>query len=350
MTNRRGAIIGFGQIAEHGHWPSYKNSADLELVAVSDSSSERLLVAKQLAPHLRAYATVDELLSMEKLDFVDICTPPTTHSTFALQALAKGCHVLCEKPLTLQGSEYEELARAIEQNEKTVFTVHNWKYAPIFQKAFSLIQEGRIGRVWHVELFTLRDRACAGTTTPQQLANWRRQGSLAGGGILVDHGWHSFYLLLNLIKAEPQTVLAKMLKEQEDSESLEEAAQTLVQFSEASAYIHLTWHAQERKNQVIVQGLSGTLLIDDNRILLTTHEGEREEIRFEESLSAGSHHPDWFKNMLPDFLGEMNGAQARGTNFKEAGLCLELMTAAYQSNAQGFKEVNLVDSLRLKTF
>lgn len=340
MAKLRGAFIGFGNIAEFGHWLSYASSSEVEIVAVMDPSPARRQAALALKPTLKTYATVDELFAAERLDFVDICTPPVSHATLALKAIEQGAHVLCEKPLSLKESEYAELQEAVQRTGKTVFTVHNWKYAPIFQKAFALIREGRIGPVWHVEIFTQRNTHCKGSAQGAGANDdWRKSAAIAGGGILVDHGWHSFYLLLNLVQAEPQTVLSKMLRSTEDPLALEEVAQTLVQFPEADGYIHLTWRSKIRRNSVIVQGLQGTLLLDDDRILLTTHSGVKEEITFPAALSAGSHHADWFKALLPDFVREMKDPSVRGTNFREAGWCLGLTQGAYQSNLHGFKEV-----------
>jgi hypothetical protein len=154
---------------------------------------------------------------------------------------------------------------------------------------------------------------------------------------------------LNMLNAEPQKILAKMLKDREDPESLEEAVQTLVQFSEADGYIHLTWRAKLRRNNVVVQGQTGTLLIDDDRLLLSTHDGKHEEIKFEAALSAGSHHADWFQALLPEFVAEIKNPAQRGANFQEAGWCLALTAAAYQSNLQGFKEVAVTFPGRLKS-
>jgi predicted dehydrogenase len=342
MTNLKGAFIGFGNIAQFGHWPSYAASSEAEIVAVMDPSPARQEAAKRLKPDLRVYNTIDDLFQKEALDFVDICTPPSSHAELSLRALEKNCHVLCEKPLTLKMADYEALSNAVRSTGRTLFTVHNWKFAPIFQKAFSLIREGRIGPVWHVEIFTLRDNVCKGSTDSAQTEDWRKNVSVAGGGILVDHGWHSFYLLLNLVNAEPQKILAKMLKDRKNPESLEEAVQLLVQFPETDGYVHLTWRAKMRRNNLIVQGQTGTLLIDDDRILLSTTRGDaREEIKFDAALSAGSHHADWFKALLPDFIEEIKNPAKRGANFKEAGWCLALTTAAYQSNLQGFKEVEV---------
>src|SRR5439155_13250699 len=106
------AFIGFGSIAEFGHYPNYAHSSEAEIVAVADPSGARRQRAQIIEPGLRVYDTMDELFRGEKLDFVDICTPPSTHATLALKALEQRCHVLCEKPLTLKVSDYEDLAKA----------------------------------------------------------------------------------------------------------------------------------------------------------------------------------------------------------------------------------------------
>lgn len=346
MPKLQGAFIGFGNIAQLGHWPSYAASQDAEIIAVMDPSPARRVAAKALRPDMQVFESLEDMYRTQKLDFVDICTPPASHAVLAIQALEHGAHVLCEKPLSLKAEEFRDIAAAMARTRKTVFTVHNWKYAPIFQKALSILKEGKIGPVWHVDIFTLRNSHCKGVSKGAAGGkgasdDWRKDPSIAGGGILVDHGWHSFYLLMNLVGAEPQTVLSKMLRSPSDPASLEEAAQTLVQFPEADGYVHLTWRSKLRRNSVVIQGQSGTLLLDDDRILLTTHDGQKEEITFPAALSAGSHHADWFQALLPDFVKEVRDPAARGANFREAGWCLALMASAYQSNLHGFKEVTV---------
>ncbi len=345
MSKLKGAMIGFGMVAQNGHWPAYAESPDAEIVAIVDSSVERQKAAQALNPEIHCYSFVEDLLKGEKLDFVDICTPPSSHVKLAQACIQQGLHVLCEKPLSLHAGDYHLLAKHVQKSDKTVFTVHNWKYAPIYEKAFEWIDQGRIGQVWHVEIFTLRDSHCKGAAlgaaqgSAQPAEDWRKNRDVAGGGILVDHGWHAFYLLLNLVGAQPTSVVAKMHTDPEVSNALEDAVQTIIQFPEADGYIHLTWKAKMRRNSAIVHGQNGTLLIDDDRLLLTTHDGHREEITFESALSAGSHHADWFKRMLPDFIEEIKNPAERGKNFKEAGWCVGLMCAAYESNLRGFQEV-----------
>src|SRR5689334_9843278 len=147
VAKLKGALIGFGNVAAYGHWPAYAESKDFEIVAIVDPSPERLKVAKQLRPDVLTFNAYDELLQTPKtsiIDFVDICTPPTAHVKMAQEAVRRGWHVMCEKPLSLAAGDYTLLARHVERTEKVVFTVHNWKYAPIFQKAMQLIDQGRI--------------------------------------------------------------------------------------------------------------------------------------------------------------------------------------------------------------
>src|SRR5204862_1976175 len=114
---------------------------------------------------------------------------------------------------------------------------------------------------------------CKGATQAAKSEDWRMSREAAGGGILVDHGWHSFYLLLNAVGSAPERIVAKMHSDPEDKNALEDAVQTLIQFPEADGYIHLTWRAKMRRNSIIIQGDKGTLLLDDDRLLLTTHDG-----------------------------------------------------------------------------
>jgi predicted dehydrogenase len=345
MNSFKGAIIGFGNIAAQGHWPGYAASNDFEIVAVADPSTARQAAARELKTNLRTYATLEDLLQSERLDFVDICTPPSSHVKLTQACVQRGLHVLCEKPLSLHAGDYELLARHVQRSGKTVFTVHNWKYAPIFQTALEFLYQDLLGPVWHVEIFTLRNNVCKGTAQgasagPDQASeDWRTNRGVAGGGILVDHGWHAFYLLLNLVKADPERVLAKMHVEANDENALEDAVQALVQFPEADGYIHLTWRAKMRRNSMMIQGQKGTILLDDDRLLLTTRSGQRKELAFEPALSAGSHHADWFGGLLPDFLEEIKNPAQRGQNFREAGWCVALTCAAYESNLRGFQEV-----------
>jgi predicted dehydrogenase len=324
-------------VAANGHWPGYAKSADFEIVAVVDPAEARRKAALAFKKDLKVFPSI-EALAGERLDFVDICTPPASHVEFAGTALANGWDVLCEKPLTLSAADYEILSSLVSRHAKTLFTVHNWKHAQIFQKAFELIRKGRLGRIWHTELYVLRNSHCKGASEGssngrQPAEDWRTNKAVAGGGILVDHGWHAFYLLFNLMGVEPSAVSMSM---QTGAGDLEEAARGVISFGDAEAFLKLTWRAPNRRNAAIIHGEKGVLIIDDVRIILAAG-GMTEEFHFDAALSAGSHHADWFEALLPAFREELD--HPTGKNFREAGWCAALMQASYASAALNGKTV-----------
>src|SRR3954463_8338974 len=101
-AHRKGALVGFGFIAEHGHLPAYLCSEELEIVAVADICANRRAAAARALPNARIYDDHTSLLAHERhgLDFVDITAPPYAHASVATDALTLRLHVLCEKPLT----------------------------------------------------------------------------------------------------------------------------------------------------------------------------------------------------------------------------------------------------------
>jgi predicted dehydrogenase len=340
MPPRRGAIVGFGNVARNGHWPAYRGSSAFEIVAVVDPSAERRAAARALADSVRVYATIDDLARHENLDFVDICTPPSAHETLAARALELGWHVLCEKPLTLDVEAFGRLAGLAERASRVLFTVHNWKMAPIVRGLCQAIGAGTVGAVRRVDVFTWRNQACKGTAQGASGAggdapeDWRQHRATAGGGVLVDHGWHAFYLVLAMVKADPRHVRAS-LHLPGGPDTLEDSMDVVVSFPSAEAGIHLTWRASNRRNLIVVHGDRGSLAADDDRLIVMPGEGAWSERSFDAPLSGGSHHADWFGPLLSVFEAEIESPAQRGENLREAGWCVALMNAAYRAECGG---------------
>lgn len=315
------ALIGFGQIAAKAHLPALKENG-VEIVAVCEPSEPRLAAAKAALPNARFYVSPEEMLDAEtEIDFVDICTPPFLHGAQVLAALKRGRHVLCEKPLVLAKEELEAIRRSATMAGKAVFTVHNWAYSPQWRKLEELLPE--IGAVQHVELTVLRTKPAAGANPD----DWRKQAAQAGGGILVDHGWHNLYMLYRLVGQQPGRLVARVTP---PSGGVDEEAVVYFEFPTATALMHLTWKSAIRKNTYSVVGAKGTLELRDDEVALSTAAGCKHH-KFDEALSAGSAHPEWLTAMLPDFFAEMSDAARRGRNLEEASFCAGAINRAYQS-------------------
>ena len=318
----RGAIIGFGEVARHGHWPAYAKSRDVKIVAVVDRTEERRQIARKSSPGVATFSTIEELAAGAEIDFVDICTPPALHGEPMLDALDRGWNVLCEKPLLLDLVELEQARSLARETGRAIVPVHNWKYAPIVRRATEMLRSGTIGQLRGVEIETLRIQDCA-VADPEH-PNWRRDPAIAGGGVLMDHGWHAIYLAQHWFGAEPSEVHASLHRS--TPRGVEDEATLNLDFPNGSAKIFLTWRADMRRNTMRLIGERGEITIDDD----TLRSGS-DSIRFESGLSAGSHHADWFAAMLPDVVTSFRQPEFASESFEEAALCLSVIRRAYES-------------------
>jgi predicted dehydrogenase len=317
----RGAIIGFGEVARHGHLPAYAESREAKIVAVVDRTEERRKAARELLPDVATFAAIDELAAGAEIDFVDICTPPALHGEPMLDALSRGWNVFCEKPLLLDLVELERARSLAKERGRAIVPVHNWKYAPIVRRATEMLRSGAIGPLREVEIETLRIQDCA-VADPDH-PNWRRDPAIAGGGVLLDHGWHAIYLACSWFDEEPLEVRASLHRP--TPKGVEDEATLTLVFPSGHAKIFLTWKADVRRNTMRLRGERGEIEIDDD-----TLRAGGESIRFERALSAGSHHADWFAAMLPDVIGAFQRPETALESFNEAALCLSVVRRAYQ--------------------
>jgi predicted dehydrogenase len=321
MDVLKGAIIGFGEVARHGHWPAYATSRDAKIVAVIDPAEERRSLARRSLPEIATFSTVDELAASTQVDFVDICTPPALHSHSILAALAHGWNALCEKPLVLDQVELDKVRRAAREAERAVVPVHNWKYAPIIRKATELLRQDAIGKLRNLEIETLRVNDCA-VADPDR-PGWRRDPAVAGGGVLMDHGWHAIYLACHWFQENPDEVQASFHRP--PASAIEDEATLRLLFPRGEAKIFLTWRAENRRNTMCLRGERGEIRIDDH-----TLSANGNSIRFERGLSVGSHHPDWFAAMLPDVIAGFREPEMALEGFSQAAVCLSVIQRAYQ--------------------
>src|SRR5919201_5590419 len=146
----RGAIIGLGNVALEVHLPGWIRRDDVEIVAVTDIAPERREGISRRLPRARWHDSVASLLTEKRLDFVDICTPPASHTRLMMSALARGLHVLCEKPLVCSREDLDRVTDMAAQTGRVVHTVHNWHHAPIIRRTADLLAERAIGRITRI--------------------------------------------------------------------------------------------------------------------------------------------------------------------------------------------------------
>ncbi len=331
----RGAIVGFGNVAHYAHLPVWKEFDDFEITAVADCNDGRCSVAKEAIPGVRVYKDFMEMLQREDLDFVDICTPPKYHAEMVKMACMAGKHVFCEKPLTTRWEELEDIYRILEKSDSIVFTVNNWKYAPIFAKARELIRKGTIGPVKEVKIFVLRPSKSGGGCF-----DWRKDPEIAGGGILIDHGWHNLYLVLSLVGENPCSLRARLDFPDDSRCGVEDNVKLCIDFPNSEAKLYLTWRAKKRRNVGTIVGEKGSILIKDDHLIVKNN-GNSERFDFGEALSGGSHHLEWMYPVVEEFKAALENREEWTKNFTEAQWCARLINLAYTSYKSPYKRVEV---------
>jgi predicted dehydrogenase len=343
----RGAIVGLGFISGKGHLPAYLERKDVEIVAVADIAPARRDFATKALPHARIYDTFDQLLAAEKgLDFVDISTPPVHHAPYAMKALKAGLHVLCEKPLTVSLDEAKELLLAAEAAKRVVFPCHNYKHAPVVQAVQKVIADGEIGTVTSLVMNTFRTTHAKGVR--EWDTDWRRKKAVSGGGIAMDHGSHTFYLTFDWLKSLPTAVTAKMTIQDKQWDTEDNFSCTLT-YPTGQATCHLSWTAGTRKVLYIVQGTRGAIMVDDDDIQVLSGITQLESTGVSSGtrrFSVASHwgdasHVDWFNSMFDKFVGCIEGGHWVSDELREAYMCVQIIMKAYESSAQGCRELPL---------
>lgn len=338
----RGAIIGLGNVSAGAHVPGWARRRDARIVAVTDARPERRAVVATALPGARWYDTAEGLLAEAELDFVDVCTPPSSHAALVRAALARDLHVLCEKPLVHSMAELCELVELATAAKRALYTVHNWHHAPIVRRARELAREGAIGRVTRVVWETLRVKPAA--TQDEGSGNWRLDPAVAGGGVLSDHGWHVFYILHAWLGELPTAVSARLETRRHTRYPVEDTATVRVTFPGASAEILLTWAADVRANRAELSGTAGSLELQDELLVHRSAAGDR-RWPCPPPLSNGSVHPDWFDPVLDEFVAAARGYASHTANLLEASVCVALQAAAWESNRRGGLDVAVRPSI-----
>lgn len=318
-----GALVGFGRVAEDAHLPAFRASPGLVLAAVVEADPKRRKAAAEALPGARLYASLAELTAQERdLDFVDIATPPWLHAPLAKEALEAGLHVLCEKPLAFDEAELDALAAAAQAQGRALVCVHNWKKAPLLAKLKELLEAGAVGTLRYAEWQVLRTKPAADAG-----GGWRTDPARSGGGIVMDHGWHAFYLLSWLLGRRPSSASAVL----SPKARREEEATVLASFSGVPAVVHLSWRAARRGHRGEFRGTRGAVEVLDDALVVRRADGTQSRFVFAEPLSKGSAHPEWFRDLLADFSEAVRDPGARAAALAEAQDAMRLVRLCYES-------------------
>ncbi len=128
----------------------------------------------------------EKIVSRPDIDAIDICTPNNTHADIAIAAAKAGKMVLCEKPLAMDAKEGAAMVEAVEKAGVPNTVWYNYRRIPAVTLAKQLIDEGRLGRIFHYRANFLQDWTISAELPQGGAGLWRLDAAAAGSGVTGD--------------------------------------------------------------------------------------------------------------------------------------------------------------------
>ncbi len=197
MKPLRVAMMGYGFMGR-AHSNAYKRLNDFfpvehrpVLQVVCARNAEKAAAFAANWGYQRVETDWRKVVSAPDVDLIDIGTPNDTHYEMALEAARHGKMICCEKPLAMNVKQAEEMTRAVEAAGVPNMVWFNYRRVPSIALARQVVEEGRIGRVFHYRATYLQDWTIAADVPQGGAALWRLDAGVAGSGVTGDLLAHS---------------------------------------------------------------------------------------------------------------------------------------------------------------
>jgi predicted dehydrogenase len=255
-----------------------------------------------------------KMVSRPDIDIVDIALPQNLHYEIALAAARAGKHIFCEKPLSMNSAQAEEMLKVCEENGVKHYLNHNYRRTPAIAHAKKMLDDGKIGKIFHWRCTYQQDWI----VNPSFPLTWQLRKETAQAGPQWDLNSHAVdlahflvgdivsvsCLTSNFIKERPiadENTSGSLAAESKGTEmgevTVEDAALMMVQFENgAVGSFEATRFASGRKNRLSfeIYGSKGSLTFDlerMNELQYYSREDAEGDQGFRTILATESVHP-----------------------------------------------------------
>lgn len=329
----RVGIMGAGAISQIVHLPIFVERADVEVVALAGRDVHR---AETLA---RRYSVpivmeIEEMLFLEELDAVVLCTPNHLHEEMAVAALEADKHVLVERPLASTSAGTARVVETARSSGKVLSVGLPHRFRPEVIALRSFVQGEELG-----ELYAVRGSWLT-RATPAAGSSWRQDPD-AGGGALVDLGIPALDLCLWTTSFPTVTRISCLLSREGDD--VEHSATLLLQTEDGTAVtleVSSRLFASEDRYYLRVMGDEGSASLPPLEIFKQVG-GRPIEVTPRQPRPRGGENPytNAYRRLLDDFVRQIRGLRDITIPEEQVGL-MTLIEAAYRSAEEG-REVEL---------
>ena len=184
-------IIGTGGIS-HAHADGYMQLPDrAEIIAVADIDYDRARSAANQWGVKHAFSDYQEMLKLDQIDAISVCTYTKAHSQPSIDALRAGKHVLVEKPMAATAEEAIQMVKASKKNDKILMVGMKWRFMPEILAAKAFIENSKLVEIYYAEAIGWQHRGIPGRSFIRK--------ETAGGGAFMDNGVYTLDTVLYLM-------------------------------------------------------------------------------------------------------------------------------------------------------
>jgi predicted dehydrogenase len=189
MKKYRVGIVGCGNIFPM-HAVSIQNNPNLELVAVCDNKPDRVKAASE-AFLCNAYTDYQEMLDLESLDVVHICTPHYLHAPMTIWAAQHNIHVLTEKPMAINVEDATKMIKACREHGVFLGVIFQNRYNNGAAFIKNTLESGALGKIKAAKMQVAWDRS----DEYYSKSDWKGTWDKEGGGVVIDQAIHTLDLM-----------------------------------------------------------------------------------------------------------------------------------------------------------
>ncbi len=298
----------------------------VELVALCDTN-KKLLNEKCKELKVEGFTDFKEMLSRVKMDAVVIVLPHWLHLKAVREAVNKGINILKEKPLARNLKEAEEMVKLAEKEDIIFMIGTQRRYASTFSYAKKLLSDGLIG-----DPFLIRTQYVFYFMREEGMG-WRAFKDKAGGGALLDPGYHSVDLVYWYM-GMPKEVYCRIYFKANPNIKYETEDTALVFYNFANGkfgYSIVCWFSSPPEERVIVHGTKGALLASWHTLQLLSPQGEPiivHEVKGKVWFEA-------LRNQLLHFIECVRYHKEPLSSARENLNVMRIIEAAYKSASKG---------------
>ena len=323
-----GGGIGRSHIVE-GYLP---NADKFRVLALCDLNPERLDKIGEEFGIERRVANFDDLLAMDDIDVIDVCTPPGVHFSMVMAALKAGKHVVCEKPLVGSLKDVDAVMAEEKISRGKLMPVFQYRFGDGIEQAKAIIDAGIAGKPYVGTVETMWRREAAYYSVP-----WRGKWATELGGVLMGHAIHPHDIFTYLM-GDISRVFGRVATRVNDIEVEDTISASLEMKSGALASLTATLGSADEISRIRLSFENVTFESDHapynpgNKPWKILPRNDETAAKIEKLLANWTHVPSRFQTQMARFYDALNGDGALPVTSADSRRSLELVTAFYHSS------------------